>query len=140
MKIATSAVVFREDLYPRLKTSPEKVQEYAEDLNVLPTIEINQHNELIDGWHRWTAHKKNEMPEIDATVTETKSDAELLELAIARNASHGLQLSQEDKRDMARKIYHITPEKAREAKKKELARILSVGERTVRVCSFLARM
>src|SRR5262249_46663944 len=52
--------------------------------------------------------------------------------AIQRNASHGLQLSQEDKRDMARRIYSATPERDREAKKKELARILSVSERTVR--------
>ena len=36
-------IVFREDLYPRL--------EYAEVIDVLPPIEINQHNELIDGWH-----------------------------------------------------------------------------------------
>jgi hypothetical protein len=56
----------------------------------------------------------------------------LLELAIERNATHGLQLSQEDKRDMARKIYGITPEKEKDAAKKRLAKILSVSERTVR--------
>jgi hypothetical protein len=58
--------------------------------------------------------------------------ANLLELAIERNATHGLQLSQEDKRDMARKIYHVTPEKERNEKKKHLAKILSVSERTIR--------
>ena len=53
-------------------------------------------------------------------------------MAIERNATHGLQLSQQDKRDMARKIYHVTPDKERDAKKKQLAKILSVSERTVR--------
>jgi DNA-binding CsgD family transcriptional regulator len=39
---------------------------------------------------------------------------------------------QDDKRDMARRIYGITPEREREGKKADLARILSVSERTVR--------
>lgn len=132
MKIKVLDVVFREDLYPRIETSAVTVQKYAEDLDVLPPIKVNQHNELIDGWHRWTAHKKNGVEFIEAEIIETKSDAELLERAIETNATHGLQLSQADKRDMARKIYGSTPEKERDEKKKQLAKILSVSERTVR--------
>jgi ParB-like chromosome segregation protein Spo0J len=130
--IPLTAVVFRSDLYPRIETSATTVQKYAEDLTVLPPIEVNQHNELIDGWHRWIAHKKVGAENIPVTITKTESDADLLELAIERNAKHGLQLSQEDKRDMARKIYHITPERERDAKKRHLAKILSVSERTIR--------
>jgi len=125
--LAVGDVIFREDLYPRLQTSAVTVQKYAEDLDVLPPIEVNQRNELIDGWHRWTAHKKREAASIRAVVTPTASDAELLELAIRRNAAHGLQLSQEDKRNMARTIYNATPEKDRKGKKECLARLLSVS-------------
>src|SRR6516165_11423090 len=100
-----SEIVFRDDLYPRIKTSAETVQKYAEDLSVLPAIEVNQHNELIDGWHRWTAHKKVKAESIQVIVTETKSEAEFLELAIERNATHGLQLSQRDKEKMAGRLY-----------------------------------
>lgn len=132
IELAVSDVVFREDLYPRIEHNPQTVQKYAEDLDVLPPIELNQRNELIDGWHRWTAHRKNAAKTIRAIVTETASDAHLLELAIERNASHGLQLSQADKRDMAVKIYAATPTKERDEKKRQLARILSVSERTVR--------
>lgn len=64
------------------------------------------------------SHKKVKAETIRAIVTPTASDAELLEFAIQRNATHGLQLSQEDKRDMARRIL--------------LAVLLSVSERTVR--------
>jgi hypothetical protein len=131
MRILVSEVVFREDLYPRIKTSPETVQRYAEDLSILPPIEVNQHKELIDGWHRWTAHKKNEEAEIEVKITETKSDAEFLELAITRNASHGLQLSREDKRKFALAMYSSTTPKERGAKKKEIARVFSVSERTL---------
>lgn len=130
-KIAVDSVIFREDLYPRIDKSATTVQKYAEDLTVLPPIIINQHNELIDGWHRWTAHKKNEVAEIEATVIETKSDAHLLELAIEKNATHGLQLSQSDKKKMAVRIYISTPEKERDEKKKQLEKILSVSERSV---------
>lgn len=132
VKVKVCDVVFRDDLYPRIETSALTVQKYAEDLDVLPPIVINQHMELIDGWHRWTAHKKNEVDVIEATIVETSSDADLLEKAIETNATHGLQLSQSDKRDMARRIYNSTPEAERDEKKKQLAKILSVSERTVR--------
>src|SRR4051812_31335148 len=81
--------VFWEDLYPRIEKNPATVQKYAEDLTILPPIEVNQNNELIDGWHRWTAHRKVGAKTIPAIVTKTASDAELLELAIERNATHG---------------------------------------------------
>ena len=125
-------VVFREDLYPRLEWKPTTVQMYAEILDVLPPIEVNQHNELIDGWHRWTAHKKKERETIKVTVTQTNSDAELLEFAIERNNTWGLQLTNEDKKDVARKIYHTAPERERDKKKQQLAKLLSVPERTLR--------
>src|SRR3990167_4974516 len=130
--VAVDRVVFRDDLYPRIETSAVTVQKYAEDLDVLPPIEVNQNNELIDGWHRWTAHKKAKAETIRVIVTKTKSDGELLELAIQRNATHGLQLSQQDKRDMARRIYTATPEKERDGTKSRLAQILSVSDRTIR--------
>lgn len=132
VEIPVSQVVFREDLYPRLDKSPTTVQKYAEDLSQLPPIEVNQRNELIDGWHRWTAHRTNGLETIKATVTQTTSDAHLLELAIESNAKHGLQLSQADKQDMARRIYNGTAESERDACKERLAKILSVSDRTVR--------
>ena len=130
-EIGVSEVKFREDLYPRIETNARKVQEYAEDLSVLPPIEVNQHGELIDGWHRWTAHKKVGAENIRITITETQSDIQLLELAIRRNASWGLQLSRDDKRDMARKLYHMTPGREREGKKASLAKLLSVGKTSI---------
>ena len=130
--VAVSDIVFRDDLYPRMDTDAAVVQKYAEDIDLLPPIEVNKQNELIDGWHRWTAHKKVGAETIPVIITQTRSDGEFLELAIERNARHGLQLSQDDKRTMARRIYHMTPDRERDGKKADLARILSVSERTVR--------
>jgi len=131
-EIKVSDVIYREDLYPRIEHSPTTVQQYAESIEVLPPIEVNQHNELIDGWHRWTAHKTAKVETIKAIVTETKNETEFLELAIERNSKHGLQLSLTDKKEMARKIYNATPDRERKGKKQKLASILSVGDRTIR--------
>lgn len=128
MEIAVSDVVFRGDLYPRIETSAVTVQKYAEDLSVLPDVEVNQRNELIDGWHRWTAHKKAGADRIRVKVTQTTSDAHLLELAIERNATHGLQLSQADKKKMAVRIYNaIADRKERMKAKERLAKTLAVS-------------
>ena len=72
IELPLDAVIFREDVYPRIEKNPATVQKYAEDLSVLPPIEVNQRNELIDGWNRWTAHRKREAPTIRAIVTQTE--------------------------------------------------------------------
>lgn len=125
MKIKVSEVVFRKDLYPRIEHNQAKAQEYSENIEHLPAIEVNQHNELIDGFHRWTAHKLAACDEIEATVTQTTSDDHLLELAIRSNAAHGLQLSQSDKKRMAIQLYSRGTRNA--DRKKELAKLLSVS-------------
>ncbi len=81
---------------------------------------------MIDGYHRWTAHKKVEAERIAVTVTSTASDAELLGLAIERNAGHGLQLSQKEKKALACRLYS-----AKVYDKGELSRLLKVSPRSL---------
>lgn len=131
--IRTDSVVYREDLYPRIKSDPATIQRYAENLDVLPPIEVNQHNILIDGFHRWTAHRKAEAPEIKAVVTQTASEAELFALAIERNAAHGLQMSDPDKKAAAIRLYAA----GTGLDKPTIARVLSVSARSVN--SYLER-
>jgi DNA modification methylase len=121
--IKVSEVVYREDLYPRLQPNAAQIQQYAENLEVLPPIEINQHNILIDGFHRWTAHKKANAETIKCIVIETSSDNHLLSLAIEKNATHGLQLSNADKKKMAVRLYNA----GAGLDKKEICRVLSVS-------------
>lgn len=117
-------VVWREDLYPRFEPDPATIQRYAESIEHLPPIEVNQHNELIDGYHRWTAHKKAGANEITASVTETASDAHLQELGIEKNAKHGLQLRRDEKQSIARKLYAAK----QVTDKKRLQELLGVGK------------
>lgn len=125
--IAVSDVIYREDLYPRIKPDSVTIQRYAQNLEVLPPIEVNQNNELIDGFHRWNAHKLAEATEIKATVTKTASDVELLALACLRNSAHGLQLNDADKKKMAIRLYNAGAGLAKD----EIAKALSVSTRSV---------
>jgi len=119
-------IKWRKDLYPRTNPDPIIIQKYAEDLEVLPPIEINQHNEIIDGYHRWIAHKKKKAKTISVIITQTASDIELLRFAITRNSTHGLQLNNDDKHSMARKLYMD-----KSIDKEEIAKILSVTSRSI---------
>ena len=127
-RIAVSDVVYRQDLYPRIEADAATIQRYAENLEMLPPIEINQNNILIDGYHRWTAHRKAEALDIAATVTVTESEAEVYALAIKRNSQHGLQMNNADKKKAAIRLYAG----GTGLKKEEIADSLSVTERTVR--------
>ena len=126
--IKIADVVIREDIMRPSRLDEPTVGRYASDVEVLPPIEINQHNILIDGWHRLTAHRRAGCDEIQAVITETTSDADLLYRATKANATHGLQMSQADKRHRARQLFQVmpTPERA-----KELAKMLSVTPRTI---------
>jgi len=119
-------IVWRADLYPRFEPNPAVIQQYAESIDHLPPVEINQHNELIDGYHRWTAHKKVGAEHIEVTVTQTASDNEFLRLAVRRNATHGLQLSNDEKKSLVLKLYT-----GRAEEKAEFAELLSVSDRTL---------
>jgi hypothetical protein len=95
------SIVIRDDLYPRLKVDPAKVTEYAQNVEQLPPVEINQDDILIDGMHRLRAHETAGNEQVPVRITKTRSDADLFFLAIARNARHGLILSQQDKKTLA---------------------------------------
>lgn len=94
-------IVYREDLYPRLKPDPATIQQYAEHLDLLPPIEVSQGHILIDGYHRWKAYETAGAETIPATITTVESEMHLLMLAVARNAAHRLQLSPAEKKRYA---------------------------------------
>jgi DNA modification methylase len=91
-----------ETLYPRGDEKDTKlIQRYATDLEVLPPIEINQNNILIDGFHRLSAHKQLKKEEVPCIITTTNTDDDLFWLAVRKNNSHGWQLSIENKKRIA---------------------------------------
>ena len=127
--VPVSDINFRKDLYPRIDHDPATVSRYAEDLSVLPPIEVNQQNILIDGWHRWTAHRQDGSKTIPVTVTKTASEAEVFELAVVRNAAHGLPMSGADKAQYAKRIWNTASKEDQPDVETRLIQVLSVSER-----------
>ena len=127
--VPVSDINFRKDLYPRIDHDHATVSRYAEDLSVLPPIEVNQQNILIDGWHRWTAHRQDGSKTIPVTVTKTESEAEVFELAVVRNAAHGLPMTGTDKAQYAKRIWNATPKLDQSDAEERLIRVLSVSAR-----------
>ena len=130
IKVPVNKVVFREDLYPRSEHDASIVQKYVGALDQLPPIEINQHNIIIDGKHRWLAHRSAGSEMIQVTITETKSEQELFRLAVIRNAKHGYQLSSKDKKNAALNIYLGSSDRGPDLKK-QLAELFSVSLKTI---------
>jgi DNA modification methylase len=126
IEIPVDDIIWREDLYPRFEPDPGRIQQYAENVELLPPVEINQRNELVDGYHRWTAHKKAGLATIKAIVTYTASDIELDRLSCQRNASFGIQLSSEEKKRKA--LYWYT---GLDDDKQAIADTLAVSPRQV---------
>jgi len=125
MKVSVKDIAFREDLYPRFEANQALIQNYANSIEHLPPIKINQNNILIDGFHRWKAHQLAGIAEIEAEIIQTTSEKELKRLAYQLNSNHGLQLSNDEKRKYA-------AEMIAEMSVKELASILSVDEATIK--------
>ncbi len=132
IQIDSKDIKIREDLYPRFEKDMNLIEQYAQSVDFLPPIIVNQDLILIDGYHRLKAHEvnahlKGDPVNIQAEVRHTENDGEIKELAYSTNSSHGNQLSIAEKRKYANEMIR--------SKKKtivDLSKILSVKERTIR--------
>lgn len=125
MTIKISDIIFRQDLYPRFEPNQSIIQKYSNSIDYLPPILIDQHNILIDGFHRWKGFQLAGKEEIECEVIMVQSEKELKRLAYKYNSIHGLQLSNDEKRKYAIEMID-------EMDSVELASILSVSDRTIR--------
>jgi hypothetical protein len=131
-KILVEEILFREDLYPRLEKIPklfksmQRILKRSHPLKLISTMK--SYTDGVDGrLIRKPRHRKS-------MLLSQKPKAILNCLSWPLNEIQNMDCSFHGtiKRNVARKIYHVTPENEREAKKKYLAKILSVSERTVR--------
>ena len=104
--IALDDVVLRDDLDPRLGDRDDAlIAQYADIFDALPPIEINQHNELIDGWHRVRAAKHANRTEIAYVVVETKDDDDLADKMWDANLRHGVQYTRQQRKTQGIKLH-----------------------------------
>jgi hypothetical protein len=99
--LSLDALQFVPELYPRAKEDDAAIERYRASIDLLPPIIVARGGILVDGYHRWQAHRREGKTEIKASDLGDISDAEILTESIRRNAAHGLQLSRADKQRLA---------------------------------------
>ncbi len=136
IQIKFTDIRIRKDLYLRRrdkKIYQAKIAEYellSEEQLTKDPILVNQKYELIDGYMRLMALKRQKKNENDfdvmVVVFPTKDDNHLKRQMYEYNNEHGLPISKEQKRDYAREL------KNQKLKSPDIARIIGVAPRTIR--------
>jgi len=132
-EILTTQVEVIQGLLPRIYNHiiEEKVEEYKEAMEAgeqFPPIVVwdrNGHYWLIDGMHRLLASKRLGKETIKAEVVELENELEARILAIEKNASHGIPLDREEKKQLTRLLY------ADGVEIEKLRKLFRVSERTI---------
>jgi ParB-like chromosome segregation protein Spo0J len=133
-EVSVASIEVIQGLLPRIYTHTieEKVEEYKEAMSEgqeFPPITVwdkgNGIYWLIDGMHRLLASKRLRKETIKAEVVVLGNELEARILAIEKNASHGIPLDKEEKRELARLLY------ADGIEIEKLRKLFRVSERTI---------
>lgn len=136
VEVAVADVVFNKDIYPRFGHDSATVKKYEASIGeggTLPPITVNQNMVLLDGWHRWTAHRAQDQELVRAVIIRTEGQEHDKDLACELNAQHGLGLSLAEKKEYSVWKYGTEANIAkRQELEKWLVQKMSVSARTMR--------
>ncbi len=133
VKIDIEKIEIPQGLLPRLfGVNEDTVEEYMNAIQMgekFPPIEVwtkdNGVYWIVDGVHRYTAYKRLGHKQVEAKVLAISDLTDFIELATLANLKHGLQLTKDDKRHVARMLY------SRGKNLKQIEKLLKVPERTL---------
>jgi hypothetical protein len=131
LELPVDGVEFVKELYPRLREDDAAIERYRAALDKLPPIVVAKGRVLVDGFHRWQAHRREGADTLDAIDLGDLTDAEIRRESITRNAAHGQQLAASDKRRLAGVLWRDLAS-SNGTRVAEIAGLLSVSERSVR--------
>jgi DNA methylase len=129
---------FVKELYPRLRQDDAAIERYRAALDRLPPVVVARGGVLVDGYHRWQAHKLEGATELQAEDLGNLTDAEILEESYRRNARHGQQLSKAEKIAAANRLY-FSLDGREEERYATIADILSIRSSSARKYTAEAR-
>lgn len=108
MKINIDDVKFVNGYYPRDGFDNETVNSYRLNIDALPPITLTKDLILVDGYHRLIAHRVegHTQIEVEEPLLDIPADNHQIYIeAIKRNALHGKQLTQGEKRRAAQRLF-----------------------------------
>jgi hypothetical protein len=112
----------------RRALDPEHVEQLAEVLDRCPPIVLSSDGALVDGEHRVAAARRLGLTALPAVVLPAPTAAgEDLIRALEANASHGLPLTRQERRDAVAAVLAVRPELS----DRQTARICGVGRSVV---------
>lgn len=107
-------VVIDLDIYPRAEWSQPTVSRYAEAISAgeqLPPIAIEAGtSRLLDGMHRYRAHRELGLGEIDADEHEIPDGVPTKLFAASFSTRHGERISHRDLQEITREVVQANPE------------------------------
>lgn len=130
-RVATDSIEFVKELYPRLREDDAAIERYRASLDLLPPITLARGRVLVDGFHRWQAHRRENIETIEVEDLGDLSDAEIFNESIRRNAKHGQQLSAKDKANLAGKLWQTLAHLPNAERVAYIGELLAVSERSV---------
>lgn len=116
-----------DSLYPRLRPIEMKIQEYQDNVEAAPRITVARGCVLVDGYHRWQAHKRNGATTVEAIDLGDMTDEEILVESSRLNSRHGTSLTMDEKRRLAL----VLAKPYGSLTQGDTAKVLSVSLRTV---------
>lgn len=106
--VSLETIVFDPKIYPRRSGSPATVSQYADAIaagDVFPPIVLEpETNRLLDGWHRWQAHKQLGLDEIEVAWREVPNGIPPKLYAASLSVKHGDRIKGEELKQIARDI------------------------------------
>lgn len=122
--IPVESIQFVKELYPRLREDDAAIERYRAAIDRLPPITVARGRVLVDGFHRWQAHRREGIETIECEDLGNLTDLEIRKESIRRNATHGRQLETKDKRKQAGELYLLGVDES------ELCELLSLTSRS----------
>ena len=131
MKVKIESIRIDGGTQPRVDIDYELVHEYSESIDQLPPVVVFNDGAnywLADGFHRYHAHRKLNLDEIEAEVKQgSKRDAVLY--SVGANAQHGKRRTNPDKRKAVLAL--LNDEEWGKWSNREIAKVCAVGKSMV---------
>ena len=109
-KLKLEEIILDERIYPREVVSKQTIQQYMSALRqgaTFPPVIVGLYRDkyyLVDGWHRFRAHRRIRRKEINVEIINCSTERDLYIEAVRRNFTHGRPFAEKEKEKIILKL------------------------------------